>query len=60
MGQLTISVMLTYLYLVSYFAEHYCCLQFISIYNNIQDNNQKQQNFLKITDSGVATQQRVV
>ena len=31
----------------SYFAEHYCCFQFISIYNNIQDNNQKQQNFLK-------------
>ena len=41
-------------------ALHYCCLQFIYIYNNIQDNNQKQQNFLKITNSGAATQQRVV
>ena len=34
--------------------------QFISIYNNIQDNNQKQQNFLKITNLGATTQQRVV
>ena len=51
-GQWTILVMLTYLY---YFAEHYCCLQFISIYNNIQDNKQKLQNFLKITNSGAAT-----
>ena len=30
------------------------------MYNNIQDNNQKQQNFLKITNSGAATQQRAV
>ena len=44
----------------SYFAEHYCCLQFIFIYNDIQDNNQKQKNFLKITNSGAATQQWVV
>ena len=28
--------------------------------NNIQDNNQNQQNFLKITNSGAATHQRVV
>ena len=32
----------------------------MSIYNNIQDNNQKQQNFFKITNSGAATQQQVV
>ena len=29
-------------------------------YNNIQDSNQKLQNFLKITNSGAATQQQVV
>ena len=32
---------------------------FIFIYNNIQDNNQKQQNFLKIINSGAATQQPI-
>ena len=32
----------------------------LSIIYSIQDNNQKQQNFLKITNSGAATQQPVV
>ena len=44
----------------SYFAEHNCCLQFISIYDSIQDNNQKMQNFLKITNFRAAIQQRFV
>ena len=33
----------------------FCSLQFISIYNNIHDNIQEQQNFLKITNSEAAT-----
>ena len=40
-GKLTIFIICR-----SYFAEHYCCLQFIAIYNSIQDN-QKRQNFFK-------------